>query len=160
MAKENTGNYSWIQSQFAILIISWIFFFMYWDKNIAIDKPWNIWKDQCWYLSITRNSYLQGTRERRMSSLGLLQIVKMDKPWRWDPEVNQAPEGTEASCDWDGGISCLWVTDVQDPPPTRSGSPRASEVTWPPGFSWLRFILPSHWYMHSMCYNSVPYIWK
>ena len=25
MAKENTGNYSWIQSQFDILIISWLF---------------------------------------------------------------------------------------------------------------------------------------
>ena len=42
-----------------------------------------------------------------MSSLGLLQIVKMGSPRRLDPEVNQAPEGTEASCDWDGGISCL-----------------------------------------------------
>ena len=36
MAKENTGNYSWIQSQFAILIISWIFFFLCIETKILL----------------------------------------------------------------------------------------------------------------------------
>ena len=84
-------------------------------------------------------------------SLDLLQIVKMDNLWRWDPKVNQGLEGTEtqASCDWGGGISCLRVTDVQAPSPATSVSPRASKSIWTPGFSWSRFILPSHWYVHS-----------
>ena len=102
------------------------------------------------------------TQRKENAFLDLLQLVKMDNPWRWDTKVNQGLEGTETqvSYDWDGGIFCLWVTDVQDPSLTSSVSPRVSESTWTPGFSWFRFIFLSHWYVHSMYYNSVSHAQK
>ena len=41
-------------------------FCVYWDKNINIDKAYNIWIDWCWYLPTMRSSYSWGTGERRI----------------------------------------------------------------------------------------------
>ena len=52
-------------------------------KYMPLTQAWNI---QSIFIVIWTSAH---TQRKENAFLGLLQIVKMYNPWRWDPKVNQ-----------------------------------------------------------------------